>query len=384
MISSVTILGSTGSIGVQTIDVCRRYGIRIEALAAGRNADILFEQIKSCRPRQAALEDSEAAARLDRMVREAGLSTEVFCGREAIVGLARETEAELVMCAMVGMAGLAPTVAALEGGHQIALANKEALVTGGDIVMPLAERQGVLVRPVDSEHSAIWQCLWTGGINRLKKIWLTASGGPFRGKKAEELEQVTVKQALAHPTWTMGAKITIDSATMMNKGLEMIEACHLFQVRPEQVEIMVHPQSIIHSMVEWQDGSVIAQLGHADMRLPIQLALSWPDRWPNEDRHFDPFSAGASNLTAEPPDEGTFRCIRLAKQAAAAGGFMPTVMNAANEVAVAAFLAGEIGFMDIPRIIEAAMDRHAGTAEPELTVDNLYAVDAEVRRTAGR
>lgn len=391
MIRSLTVLGSTGSIGTQTLEVCRRYGIGVEALVAGSRADQLFDQICQFKPAVAVLSDEQAAASLAGRVRSVGLRTEVLGGSRAVCDVARDTTADMVMCAMVGMAGLAPAVAALEGGHEIALANKEVLVTGGQWVMRLAAERGRMIRPVDSEHSAIWQCLMTGRRAELRKIWLTASGGPFRGRRAEELANVTVADALRHPTWSMGAKITIDSATLMNKGLELIEACHLFDVSPSDVEIMVHPQSVIHSMVEWQDGSVVAQMGHPDMKLPIQLALGWPDRWPAPERRFNPFAPGAAVLTAEPPDEETFRCLRMAREAMAAGGAAPAVLNGANEAAAAAFLAGRIRFSDIPRVIEAALDqigRIPGTGGLTESMDAgeavraIVAIDAETRRIA--
>lgn len=391
MIRSLAILGSTGSIGTQTLEVCRQYGIAVEALAAGSRADALFDQISQFKPAVAVLADEKAASALADRVRAAGLKTEVLGGSRAVCDVARETTADLVMCAMVGMAGLEPTVAALESGHEIALANKEVLVSGGQWVMRLAAEHGRMIRPVDSEHSAIWQCLMSGRRAQLRKIWLTASGGPFRGRRAADLTGVTASDALRHPTWSMGAKITVDSATLMNKGLELIEACHLFDVSPSDVEVVVHPQSVIHSMVEWQDGSVVAQLGHADMKLPIQLALGWPDRWPAPERRFNPFAPGASTLTAEPPDEETFRCIRLARAAMAEGGAAPTVLNGANEAAVAAFLAGRIGFLDIPRVVEAALERidrmpSAGGLTEDLSagaaVRAIAAIDAETRRIA--
>jgi len=338
MIKSLALLGSTGSIGTQTLAVCQAFNIDVKGLAAGSNAVELFEQIKIFRPLVAALADEEEALRLRTWVKAAGLKTEILAGDESICDLAREIEAEMVVCAMVGMAGLAPAIAALEGDHEIALANKETLVAGGDFVMSLAAQKGRLIRPIDSEHSAIWQCIGTGGEKRLERIWLTASGGPFRGYTKEQLKTVNSAAALRHPTWTMGPKITVDSATLMNKGLELIEACHLFSVSESKVNIIVHPQSIIHSMVEWVDGSVIAQLGATDMTLPIQLALTWPDRRPGVARRFNPFAEGMSTLTMEPPDEDTFECLRLAREAYRQGNGLPAVLNAANEVAVAAFL----------------------------------------------
>ncbi|HHX38207.1 MAG TPA: 1-deoxy-D-xylulose-5-phosphate reductoisomerase, partial [Clostridiaceae bacterium] len=275
MIKSLTLLGSTGSIGTQTLAVCEAFDISVRGLVAGSDVAGLFAQIKKFKPMAAALDDVGAAAELAQRVKAAGIKTEILSGRAGICDLARDTDAEMVMCAMVGMAGLAPTVAALEGDHEIALANKETLVAGGDYVMALAEQKGRLIRPVDSEHSAIWQCLATGGESRLERIWLTASGGPFRGYQRDDLVAVDVTATLNHPTWSMGPKITVDSATLMNKGLELIEACHLFSVDEEKVKIIIHPQSIIHSMVEWVDGSVVAQIGAPDMALPIQLALTW-------------------------------------------------------------------------------------------------------------
>ena len=338
MVESITILGSTGSIGTQALDVCRRYRVAVHGLAAARNSRLMLEQIEEFKPEIAVLTDPQAADELRVAVSSKGLTTRIFSGDEAVAKLAAETTAEMVLCAMVGMAGLVPVVAALEAGHEIALANKEALVTGGQLVMNLARKKNLRIRPVDSEHSAIWQCLATGNKRELRKVWLTASGGPFRGLTLKEMETVTRAEALSHPTWEMGAKISIDSATMMNKGLELIEACWLFDLPPQMIEYLVHPQSIIHSMVEWRDGSVIAQLGHADMRLPIQIALAWPERLPAPERVFNPFAAEAAQLTFFPPDTENFPCLKLCRAAMKFGGLMPTVLNAANEVAVAAFL----------------------------------------------
>lgn len=381
MVSSITILGSTGSIGVQTLDVCRRYGIKVEGLAVAGKVEQLLLQIKEFQPPVVAVADKCAAEKLKHELKKEGLNTTVLEGPQAAAKLAQKTTAETVMCAMVGIAGLEPVVRALETGHQIALANKESLVAGGRLVMGLARNKGILIRPVDSEHSAIWQCLRSGSEKELRRIWLTASGGPFRTFRRDEMLSVTPEQALKHPTWDMGAKISIDSATMMNKGLELIEACWLFDIKPEQIEYLVHPQSIIHSMVEWQDGSVIAQLGDADMRLPIQLALTYPDRLSEPERSFNPFTDNTSTLVFEQADYERFPCLRLAREAMDAGGLLPTVLNAANEVAVAAFLKREISFMDISGLIAATMQEIQGNGTDD-NLEDILQTDREARLVA--
>ncbi len=384
MINSLTILGSTGSIGVQTLEVCRKYNVDVVGLAAGQNVARMLEQIIEFKPQTAVMAQARAADELRVQVNQLGLSTRVIGGEEAVSDLAAEAPAEMVMCAMVGMAGLKPVVSALRAGRQIALANKEALVTGGKLVMNLAREKKILIRPVDSEHSAIWQCLTSGRKKELRKIWLTASGGPFRGRTLDQMRAVTREEALDHPTWEMGAKITIDSATMMNKGLEMIEACWLFDVGPQKIDYLVHPQSIIHSMVEWQDGSVVAQLGHADMKLPIQVALAHPNRLSDPERVFNPFDPSASTLTFAKPDPENFPCLRLAGEAMKAGGLMPTVLNGSNEVAVASFLEGRISFVMIPELIKRTMDACVGKLSDDGSLAAILEADRLARRVAER
>ncbi|MGI6545678.1 MAG: 1-deoxy-D-xylulose-5-phosphate reductoisomerase [Fastidiosipilaceae bacterium] len=384
MINSLTILGSTGSIGLQTLAVCRKYNVDVVGLAAGQNVARMLEQIIEFKPETAVMAQARAADELRAQVSQLGLSTRVLGGEEEVSRLAAEAPAEMVMCAMVGMAGLKPVVSALRAGREIALANKEALVTGGKLVMNLAREKKILIRPVDSEHSAIWQCLTSGRKRELRKIWLTASGGPFRGRTLEQMRTVTREEALDHPTWEMGAKITIDSATMMNKGLEMIEACWLFDVRPQKIDYLVHPQSVIHSMVEWQDGSVVAQLGHADMKLPIQVALAHPNRLSDPERVFNPFDPTASTLTFARPDPENFPCLRLAGEAMKAGGLMPTVLNGANEVAVASFLQDRISFVMIPELIERTMDACVAKLSDDGSLAAILEADRLARRTAGQ
>ena len=349
---TISILGSTGSIGTQTLSVVKEHGdIKVAALSCGRNIDLLEKQIRQFHPRLVSVAD-EAAAK-DLRTRIADLETEVLYGMDGLCAVATAEEAEIVVTAVVGMLGIRPTIAAMEAGKDIALANKETLVCAGHIIMPLAKEKGVSILPVDSEHSAIFQSLQGNEGNEIERILLTASGGPFRGKSLDELEKVTVKDALAHPNWSMGKKITIDSATMVNKGLEVMEACHLFGVGLSQVEVVVHPQSIIHSAVEYEDGSVIAQLGLPDMRLPIQYALYYPKRRPLSGERLDLFSIGT--LTFERPDHEVFYGLALARDAFEAGGNVPTVFNAANEKAVALFLDEKISFLTILDIITGAM-----------------------------
>ncbi|NLO36653.1 MAG: 1-deoxy-D-xylulose-5-phosphate reductoisomerase [Clostridiaceae bacterium] len=355
MTEAVSILGSTGSIGCQTLEVCAHLGLKVKALTAGRNRERLCRQARQFRPEMVSLEREEDAGWLRRELADVA-GVQVLHGREGNLAAAAWDGADTVVAAMVGVAGLEPVLAAVRAGRTIALANKETLVAGGALVMPLLERCGARLYPVDSEHSAIWQCLAAAPSGSLKRILLTASGGPFRGRGPEQLAGVTVAEALRHPTWTMGGKITIDSATLMNKGLEVIEASWLFGCAPDRIQVVVHPQSIIHSMVELHDGSVLAQMGFPDMKLPIQLALTWPERLPTGGRPFDPFAAGS--LTFEPPDLKTFRLLGLAYDAARTGGTLPAVMNAANEAAVGFFLAGRIGFTAIADLVATCMDRH--------------------------
>jgi 1-deoxy-D-xylulose-5-phosphate reductoisomerase len=368
----VALLGSTGSIGRQALDVAARHPERIEivALAAHSSVTALLDQAARFGVHDIALADAEAA---ETAARELGRP--VGAGAEALERMAGEGSADLVLNALVGAAGLRASVAALHSGARLALANKESLVVGGELVTGLGLDR---IIPVDSEHSAIYQCLIGEPADAVSRIWLTASGGPFRGATPARLHTVTVEEALAHPRWTMGPKITIDSATLMNKGLEVIEAHHLFGVSYDQIAVVVHPQSCVHSMVEFADGSVKAHLGATDMRIPIQYAFSHPDRWDAPLPPVDFRSLGA--LDFEEADSETFRCLALALEAGRAGGTMPAVLNAANEVAVAAFLDGRISFDDIPRIVERVMDAH--TTGAALDLETVEAADRWARTRA--
>lgn len=359
----IAILGSTGSIGTQTLEVARNNGdLEIVSLAAGSNIKKLEEQIREFRPKTAAVWSEEKAKELRAAVRD--LDVRVVSGMDGLIEVCTAPEAEIVVTAIVGMIGIVPTIAAMKAGKDIALANKETLVTAGHIIIPLAKETGVKILPVDSEHSAIFQCLNGEDRGALHKILLTASGGPFRGKKREELQGIQVEDALNHPNWAMGRKITIDSSTLVNKGLEMMEARWLFGVEPKDIQIVVQPKSIIHSMVEFVDGAVIAQLGTPDMKLPIQYALYYPERryLPGERLDFGTLT----QITFEKPDMETFTGLKLAFDAAAAGGSMPTVYNAANEKAVALFLDRKIGWLSIPEIIEASMGAHPVIPNPSV------------------
>ena len=359
----IAILGSTGSIGTQTLEVARNNGdLEIVSLAAGSNIKKLEEQIREFRPKTAAVWSEEKAKELRAAVRD--LDVRVVSGMDGLIEVCTAPEAEIVVTAIVGMIGIVPTIAAMKAGKDIALANKETLVTAGHIIIPLAKETGVKILPVDSEHSAIFQCLNGEDRGALHKILLTASGGPFRGKKREELQGIQVEDALKHPNWAMGRKITIDSSTLVNKGLEMMEARWLFGVEPKDIQIVVQPKSIIHSMVEFVDGAVIAQLGTPDMKLPIQYALYYPERryLPGERLNFGTLT----QITFEKPDMETFTGLKLAFDAAAAGGSMPTVYNAANEKAVALFLDRKIGWLSIPEIIEASMGAHPVIPNPSV------------------
>lgn len=369
----VAILGSTGSIGTQTLEIARTNGdLAITALAAGSNVERLEAQIREFRPSLAAVWAEEKAKELKSRIRD--LDVRVVTGMEGLIEVAEQPESGILVTAIVGMIGIRPTIAAMKAGKDIALANKETLVTAGHIIMPLAEECGVRILPVDSEHSAIFQCL--NGENRceLHKILLTASGGPFRGKKKEELREVQVEDALKHPNWSMGRKITIDSATLVNKGLEMMEARWLFGVEPQDIKIVVQPKSIIHSMVEFADGAVIAQLGTPDMKLPIQYALYYPQRRYLPGERLDFWKLG--QITFEEPDMENFPGLRLAFDAAAAGGSLPTVYNAANERAVALFLDQKIRFLEIPELIERCMEEHKAVKAP--SVEEILQTEAEV------
>ena len=367
----VAILGSTGSIGTQTLEVARENGdLQITALAAGGNVDLMEKQIREFHPVLAAMWTEEKAKELRDRVKD--LPVKVVSGMDGLLEVATDPASEILVTAIVGMIGIRPTIAAMKAGKDIALANKETLVTAGHIIMPLAEECHVKILPVDSEHSAIFQCLNGEHKDQLKKILLTASGGPFRGKKKEELKNVQVEDALKHPNWSMGRKITIDSATLVNKGLEMMEARWLFGVEPKDIQIVVQPKSIIHSMVEFVDGAVIAQLGTPDMKLPIQYALYYPNRRHLPGDRLDFWTL--NQITFEKPDMENFPGLKLAFDAAAAAGTMPTVYNAANERAVAKFLDRKIGFLDIPEIIRSCMEEHKVTENP--TVEQILETEA--------
>jgi len=370
----IAVLGSTGSIGTQALDVISRMPkrFRVVGLAAGSNAELLGKQIKEFRPIVASLASPTAARQLRA---EQVPGTTILDGLNGLREIVERDDVDLVLNAIVGAAGIVPTLAAIKAGKDVALANKETLVAAGSVVMATVKKHQVRLLPVDSEHSAIFQCLQSVNGAYLHKVILTASGGPFRQSTREELEKATVENALAHPTWNMGGKVTIDSATLMNKGLEVIEAHWLFDVPADRIEVVVHPQSIIHSLVELTDGSVLAQLGAADMRLPIQYALTYPERLPSPVPTLNLSSLGS--LEFEAPDTERFPCLRLAYAALAAGGTFPTAMNAANEVAVEAFLRGSIGFMDIPRLVGKVLERHTGVKEPD--IQDILEVDASVR-----
>jgi 1-deoxy-D-xylulose-5-phosphate reductoisomerase len=383
----VAILGSTGSIGVNTLDVVRRHPDRfgIVALAADRNDVRLLEQCIEFRPAIAALASIEAAGRLAAAIRERGLPTRVVAGAAGLAEVAAHPAASQVMAAIVGAAGLVPTLAAAAAGKRVLLANKESLVCAGHLLLEVVAASGAELVPIDSEHNAIFQCLpqpvaagrCPPGVRR---ILLTASGGPFRSWSAERLARATPEQAVAHPTWSMGRKISVDSATLMNKGLELIEACLLFGVDPARVEVLVHPQSIVHSMVEYADGSVLAQLGNPDMRTPIAHALGWPERIDSSVESLDLVTIG--QLGFEAPDLLRFPSLRLAREAAEAGGTAPAVLNAANEVAVAAFLDRRLNFTDMARVIDSVLQRHDVSRVTSL--EGVLAADAWGREAAGR
>ena len=359
----IAILGSTGSIGTQTLEVVREQkDIEVVALACGSNVSLLEKQIREFHPRAVALWKEEDASDLKQRISD--LQVEVYHGMEGLITISTMEGYDTLVTAIVGMLGLRPTVAAIQSGKHIALANKETLVTAGHIIMPLAKAHQVSILPVDSEHSAIFQSIHGERQNKISKILLTASGGPFRGKKRNELSNIQVEDALKHPNWAMGRKITIDSSTMVNKGLEVMEAKWLFEVELPQIQVVVHPQSVIHSGVEFVDGAVIAQLGTPDMRLPIQYALYYPDRKPLSGKPLDLFEI--ANLTFEKPDLDTFKGLALAYTAMEKGGNIPTIYNAANEAAVARFLNREIAYLEIPEIIEAAMSEVAFVANPSL------------------
>ena len=372
MMKRLSVLGSTGSIGTQALEVAEKNGWSITALAAGRNVTLAEEQARKFKPRFVAMYDKAAAKELEIKLRDT--DTKVLSGEEGVVAAA-ESDCDTVLNSVVGIAGLKPTLAAINRRTTVALANKETLVTGGKIVNKRLKETGAKLLPVDSEHSAIFQSLQGAPQNSLKKILLTASGGPFYGKKRAELENVTVKDALNHPNWSMGAKITVDSASLMNKGLEVIEAVHLFGVKADNIEVLVHRQSILHSAVELCDGAVIAQLGTPDMRLPIQYALTYPER---ADNAFERLSlTDIGTLTFEKPDAETFKCLPLCVKAINEGGLAPTALNGANEEAVALFLAGKIKFLQIADLAEKALMRVHN--KKDFTLEDILETDREAR-----
>lgn len=373
----VCVLGSTGSIGTQTLDVARRHPefVKIVALSANTQAELLLEQAREFSVEHVVLANAEIAEAWRARFVEIGAT--LHAGPEAIVELCNLPEVDMAVNSLVGAAGMQASYATLVAGKQLALANKESLVVGGDVLMPLSTHETLL--PIDSEHGAIYQCLLGEDPAEVTRLWVTASGGPFRGKKAADLQNITVEQALSHPTWNMGRKISIDSSTLMNKGLEVIEAHHLFAMPYDKIAVVVQPQSAIHSMVEFTDGSVKAHLGTTDMRIPIQFALSYPARWSAPVEPLDFRTLGS--LEFEAPDLGTFRCLALAIEAGTTGGTLPAVMNAANEVAVAAFLAEQIPYLGIAELVERAMN-HAvreGSVQAATSIDQLLAIDAETR-----
>ena len=362
-VKKIAILGSTGSIGTQTLEIVRdNPDLQVVGLTAGTNIDLLEKQVREFRPRLVSLQN-EAACR-ELKIRLADMEVQIVPGMEGLLAVAEMEDSEILVTAIVGMIGIQPTIAAIKKRKDIALANKQTLVTAGHIIMPLAAKMGVSILPVDSEHSAIFQSLQGENKESVSKLLITASGGPFRGRTRQELSQVQLEDALKHPNWSMGHKITIDSATLVNKGLEVMEAKWLFGVDLNQIQVVVHPQSIIHSMVEYVDGGIIAQLGTPDMKLPIQYALFYPDRRPMAGKKVDFYALG--NITFEKPDMETFVGLKLAMRAAADGGSMPTVFNAANEKAVSLFLDRKVQFLQIPEIIEMCMDAHHRIENPNV------------------
>lgn len=372
----ISILGSTGSIGTQTLDVVRKNKDKFEviAISANSNIDLLLEQILEFNPKYVSVYNEESANKLKDMIPN-NIDIEILSSMEGLVKICELEEVDIVLTAVVGMIGLVPTMAAIKAKKTIALANKETLVTAGEIIMREAKKNNVKILPVDSEHSAIFQCLNGERKKDIEKIILTASGGPFRGKKKEELINVTKNEALKHPNWDMGRKISIDSSTLMNKGLEVIEAKWLFDVNVDDIDILVHPQSIVHSMVSFRDSSVIAQMGCPDMRLPIEYALTYPDRSKTDFERLD--LAKITTLTFEQPDMETFPCLELAFKALKLGGTYPVVLNSANEVLVNEFLNDKIGFYDIPYYIEKSLEQHNNRSNP--TLEDILEVDKETR-----
>jgi 1-deoxy-D-xylulose-5-phosphate reductoisomerase len=374
----VAILGSTGSIGTQALEVIEAHPEKfsVEVLTAQKNADLLIEQALKFSPNAVVIVDESQYPKVKEALFDAGIK--VYAGEESLCQIVQSDSIDIVLTALVGFSGLKPTVAAIEAKKHIALANKETLVVAGKIITQLAKENAVNLYPVDSEHSAIFQCLAGEWHNPIEKIILTASGGPFRGKTTEDLKGIRKEQALKHPNWSMGAKITIDSSTLMNKGLEVIEAQWLFNLKPHQIDVIVHPQSIIHSLVQFEDGSLKAQLGLPDMKLPIQYALGYPQRLPADFPRFH--FAQFPNLTFEAPDKETFRCLQLAYDAMADGGTVPCVMNAANEIAVSLFLQDKIGFLEIGQLVESVMKHHTIIDNPAL--NDLFQTDIWARETA--
>ncbi|MEH2285211.1 MAG: 1-deoxy-D-xylulose-5-phosphate reductoisomerase [Nostoc sp.] len=377
---AITLVGSTGSIGTQTLDIVTQYPdqFRIVGLAAGRNVEMFAAQIRQFRPQIAAICSEEKLPALKEAIKDLDPQPILLAGDAGVIEVARYGDAQTVVTGIVGCAGLLPTIAAIEAGKDIALANKETLIAGAPVVLPLVEKHGVKLLPADSEHSAIFQCLQGVPKKGLRKILLTASGGAFRDWDVEKLADVTVADALKHPNWSMGRKITVDSATLMNKGLEVIEAHFLFGLDYDNIEIVIHPQSIIHSLIELQDTSVLAQLGWPDMRLPLLYALSWPDRIYTNWERLDLVKAG--NLTFREPDHQKYPCMQLAYAVGKAGGSMPAVLNAANEQAVALFLDEKIRFLDIPRCIESVCDRHQNDNRANPSLDDILAADKWARQ----
>ena len=372
-VSIITVLGSTGSIGRQTMEVARELNLKVYGISGGKNVDLLQQQIRAFSPAVCAVASEEAAR--DLRVRVRDLPTKIEAGAEAIESLAARPHADLVYNSILGTAGLRPTLAAIEGGHDVALSNKETLVAAGELVMRRAAEKGVHILPVDSEHCAIWQCLAANSKKDVKRLILTCSGGPYFGFSLQQLQSVTKEQTLAHPTWNMGAKITVDCATLMNKGLELIEAMHLFSVPPEKISIVIHRESMIHSMVEYIDHAVLAQMAVPDMRLCIQYAATAPRRCPCLAKELD-FTSGLS-LSFCPPDENAFPALPLARKAAQSGGILPCVLSAANEIAVAAFLEGRIAFSTIVPLVASVVEDTVNVKEP--TLSDIFAADRDAR-----
>ncbi len=379
---AITLLGSTGSIGTQTLDIVEHHPdqFRLVGLAARSNVELLAQQVRQFRPEIVAICDRTKFDELKAAIADLDPQPICLAGEEGVVEVARYGDAESVVTGIVGCAGLLPTIAAIEAGKDIALANKETLIAGGPVVLPLVEQHNVKLLPADSEHSAIFQCLQGVPAGGLRRILLTASGGAFRDWPVEKLSTVTVADALKHPNWSMGRKITVDSATLMNKGLEVIEAHYLFGMDYDHIDIVIHPQSIIHSLIELQDTSVLAQLGWPDMRLPLLYALSWPERIYTDWEPLDLVKAG--DLTFREPDHQKYPCMNLAYAAGRAGGSMPAVLNAANEQAVELFLDEKIQFLDIPRLIEQVCDRHQSDNKAQPTLEDIIAADQWARQTA--